>query len=125
MSAEEFFGLDGNDCTAEKYPITYEEILSSLVSNADDGENDNNVSEENDATPSQLTTEEFEKTINSMLRAPRYSPENGLEMHTLALKCENVCMKARIQRTFLLKKANVFCSKTFQKTMYDCNLIYI
>ena len=45
MSAEEFFGLDDNDCTAEKYPITYEEILSSLVSNADDGENDNNVSE--------------------------------------------------------------------------------
>lgn len=116
MSAEEFFGLDGNDCTAEKYPITYEEILSSLVSNADDGENDNNVSEENDATPSQLTTEEFEKTINSMLRAPRYSSENGLEMHTLALKCENVCMKARIQRTK---------QKTFQKTMYNCNLIYM
>lgn len=114
MSAEEFLGLDGNDCTAEKYPITYEEILSSLVSNADDGEN-NNVSEENDATPSQLATEEFEKTINSMLRAPRYSSESGLEMHTLALKCENVFTKARIQRTK---------QKTFQKTMYNCKLIY-
>ena len=46
MTSDEFLGLDDNVCTTEEHPIIDEEILSSLVSNADDddgGEKDNDV----------------------------------------------------------------------------------
>ena len=60
MSSDEFLGLDDNVCTTEGHPITDEEILSSLVSNADDddddGEKAKDVVEENDVPPSRCTS---------------------------------------------------------------------
>lgn len=37
MLADEFLGLDDNVCTAEEHPVTDEGILSSPVSNVDNG----------------------------------------------------------------------------------------
>ena len=52
LSADKFLGLDDNFYTTEEHPINDKEILSSLVSNGDDGENDNDVVEENGIPPS-------------------------------------------------------------------------
>ena len=52
LSADKFLGLDDNFYTTEEHPINDKEILSSLVSNGDDGENDNDVVEENGVPPS-------------------------------------------------------------------------
>ena len=67
------------------------------MSNGDDGENDDGVVEENGVPPSQLTTEELEDAISSILRAVLYSSMHSLDMRTLELKCENVFTKARMQ----------------------------
>ena len=68
------------------------------MSNADDGENDNDVVEENDVPPSRPTTEALDEAISVILRAALYSSEHGLQMRTLALQYENVFTKARKQR---------------------------
>lgn len=73
-------------------------MLSSLESNADDLENDNDAVEENDIPLIQPTKEELEKVISSALRAAFCSHENGFEMRTLVLKFESAFTKARIQR---------------------------
>lgn len=52
LSADKLLGLDDNFYTTEEHPINDKEILSSLVSNGDDGENDNDVVEENGIPPS-------------------------------------------------------------------------
>ena len=56
------------------------------------------VVEKNNVPPSQLTKEELEEAISSILRTTHYSSEHGLEMHTLALLFYNVFTKAKIQR---------------------------
>ena len=48
---------------------------------------------ENDILPSQLTTEELEEAVSSILRAALYSSER-----CLVLKFKNVLAKPRIQR---------------------------
>ena len=111
MTSDEFLGLDDNVCTTEEHPITDEEILSSLVSNADDddGEKGNDVVEENDVPPNRPTTEELEEAISAILRAALYSSEHGLQMRTLALQCENVFTKARIQRMKQKSISDYYC----------------
>ena len=52
--------LIGNVCTTEEHPGTDKEILSSLVPNTGDGENDNDVSDKNDALPSRPTSKELQ-----------------------------------------------------------------
>ena len=69
-------------------------MLSSLESNADDLENDNDAVEENDVP----LIQELEKVISSALGAAFCSHENGFKMHTVVLKFERVFTKARIQR---------------------------
>ena len=61
---------------------------------ADDGENYNYTVEENYVPPSPLT-EEFEEATSSILQS---CTEYGLEMYTLAFKCENFFAKVRTQR---------------------------
>ena len=63
MTSDEFLRLADKVCTSEENPITDEEIISSLVSNAYNGENNNEVVEENDVPPSRPTTEELEEAI--------------------------------------------------------------
>ena len=85
MWADEFLRLGDNVCISVEHAITDEDIFSSLLSTVDDGENDKKVVEKNNVPPSQLTKEELEEVISSILRTTHYSSEHGLEMHTLAL----------------------------------------
>ena len=52
MSSDEFLDLEDIVCAAKEHSITGEEILSSLVLNANDGEIDNYVMEEINEPPS-------------------------------------------------------------------------
>ena len=61
------------------FVLTDKDILSSLVSNADNGVNNNAVVKENNVPPSQLTTDELKEAIGSILRTALYNSEHGLE----------------------------------------------
>ena len=68
------------------------------MSNSDIGENDNNVVQENHGPPRQPKPKELDEAVNAILIVEIYNFEEGLKMRTLALKCKNVFMKARIQK---------------------------
>ena len=106
--------LNGNVCTTEEHPGTDKEILSSLVPNTGDGENDNDVSDKNDALPSRPTSKELQYTIRFFYRAVQSCSEHGLEICNLALKCENVFTKARTQGLKI---------KEFRETLWRCRLV--
>ena len=71
---------------------------------ADGGENYNYTVEENYVPPSPLT-EEFEEATSSILQS---CTEYGLEMYTLAFKCENFSQKSEHRER---------SKKAFQKTV--------
>ena len=93
-------GNNKNTCNSEEHPITNTEIFSSLVSNANDGENNNDVAEENNNITSRQTTKKLEEAIAAILKTALYSSEHGLEMRNLELKTENAFLKARIFLSF-------------------------
>ena len=74
-------------------------FFSSLVSNGDDGENHKGAVEENDISPSQLTTEELKERISFILRAALYSSENGLEMEHPRLNVKTFSRKPELRKS--------------------------
>ena len=74
-----------NNVDEVEHGITDKNIISSLMSNADGGENDKDAVEESNVQPSQLTTEELEEAISYISRTALCSSEHGLEIRTLAL----------------------------------------
>ena len=69
------------------------------MSNGDDGENHKGAVEENDVSPSQLTTEELKERISFILRAALYSSENGLEMEYPGLNVKTSSGKPELRKS--------------------------
>ena len=69
------------------------------MSNGDDGENHKGAVEENDVSPSQLTTEELKERISFILRAALYSSENGLEMEYPGLNVKTSSWKPELRKS--------------------------